>query len=151
MANTTLGKETTISTKMIGATIRTVKVVGTTIFHTDTIEGVLVTSMAECKKAFKARRNPILLRVMTEPSDVPLMKLCSAVLTVNGGVSCHAAIVCNIYGIPCVTGIGGSLSSYDFGQIKNTYYWQQTKLIPLKTKISVTGSEVTFEIPVEIK
>jgi pyruvate,water dikinase len=41
---------------------------------------------------------------MTRPEFVPLMKLASAIVTDDGGITCHAAIVSRELGIPCIIG-----------------------------------------------
>lgn len=46
----------------------------------------------------------VLVTSMTRPEFVPLMKKAAAVVTDEGGVTCHAAIVSRELGIPCVIG-----------------------------------------------
>ena len=46
----------------------------------------------------------ILVTSMTRPEFVPLMKKARAVVTDEGGITCHAAIVSRELGIPCVIG-----------------------------------------------
>ena len=46
----------------------------------------------------------VLLAVMTRPVYVPAMRKASAIVTNEGGVTCHAAIVSRELGIPCVIG-----------------------------------------------
>src|SRR3989344_3522554 len=46
----------------------------------------------------------ILVTSMTRPEFVPLMKMAGAVVTNEGGITCHAAIVSREIGIPCVIG-----------------------------------------------
>ncbi len=41
---------------------------------------------------------------MTHPEFLSLMKQASAIVTDEGGVTCHAAIVARELGIPCVIG-----------------------------------------------
>ena len=41
---------------------------------------------------------------MTRPEFVPLMKKALAVVTDEGGITCHAAIVSRELRIPCITG-----------------------------------------------
>lgn len=41
---------------------------------------------------------------MTRPEFVPLMKMVSGIITDEGGVTCHAAIVSRELRIPCVIG-----------------------------------------------
>ena len=46
----------------------------------------------------------ILVTSMTRPEFVPIMKRAGAVVTNEGGITCHAAIVSRELGIPCVIG-----------------------------------------------
>ncbi len=46
----------------------------------------------------------ILVTGMTRPEFVPLMKKASGIVTDEGGITCHAAIVSRELGIPCVIG-----------------------------------------------
>jgi pyruvate,water dikinase len=48
----------------------------------------------------------VLVTVMTTPDMVPAMKRASGIITDEGGVTCHAAIVSRELGIPCVVGTG---------------------------------------------
>jgi len=64
----------------------------------------------------KVPADGILCAKMTNPDLLPYMTKSLAVLTQNGGVVCHAAIVCREFGIPCIVGIG-SLSLLKEGTI----------------------------------
>src|SRR5207247_1232676 len=46
----------------------------------------------------------ILLTRMTNPDWVPYMKIAGAIVTEDGGTTCHAAIVSREMGIPCIVG-----------------------------------------------
>lgn len=46
----------------------------------------------------------ILVTSMTRPDFVPLMKKAAAIITNEGGMTCHAAIVSRELGIPCIIG-----------------------------------------------
>ena len=50
----------------------------------------------------KMQKGDILVTSMTRPEFVPLMKNASAIVTNEGGITCHAAIVSRELGIPCV-------------------------------------------------
>ena len=52
----------------------------------------------------KFKTNDILVSYATNPNMVPLMKKSSAIITDEGGVTCHAAIVSRELGIPCIIG-----------------------------------------------
>src|SRR6266571_3982977 len=46
----------------------------------------------------------ILVTMMTNPDWVPYMKIAGAIVTEDGGTTCHAAIVSREMGIPCIVG-----------------------------------------------
>nr|CTQ97155.1 Phosphoenolpyruvate synthase (EC 2.7.9.2) [Kibdelosporangium sp. MJ126-NF4] len=48
----------------------------------------------------------VLLTEETDPDWVPLMAEAAALVTAEGGMLCHAAIVARELGVPCVTGVG---------------------------------------------
>lgn len=54
----------------------------------------------------KIQKGDILTTVMTTPDMVPAMKRASGIITDEGGVTCHAAIISRELGIPCVVGTG---------------------------------------------
>ena len=55
-------------------------------------------------KKNKFYQNEILVASMTRPEYLPLMKKAKAIITNEGGITCHAAIVSREFGIPCVVG-----------------------------------------------
>lgn len=52
----------------------------------------------------KVKTGDVLVAVMTTPDYTPAFHRCSAIVTDEGGVTCHAAIVSREYGIPCIIG-----------------------------------------------
>lgn len=52
----------------------------------------------------KIKKGDILVTGMTLPDYVPVMKISSAIITDEGGLTCHAAIVSRELGIPCIVG-----------------------------------------------
>lgn len=56
------------------------------------------------KEIGKVQPGDILVAVMTRPDYVPAMKKAAAIVTDEGGVTCHAAIVSRELGIPCIIG-----------------------------------------------
>ena len=86
------GEERTIITKGLGASpgmaSGTVKIVK----DTDELD--------------KVGDGDILVTVMTTPDMVPAMKRANGIITDEGGVTCHAAIVSRELGISCVVGTG---------------------------------------------
>ena len=50
----------------------------------------------------------ILVTGMTRPEFIPIMKRAAAIVTNEGGITCHAAIVSRELGIPCIIGTGNA-------------------------------------------
>jgi pyruvate,water dikinase len=50
------------------------------------------------------KRGEVLVTAATNPAFVVAMKKASAIVTDEGGVTCHAAILSRELGIPCVIG-----------------------------------------------
>lgn len=50
------------------------------------------------------REGEILVTGMTRPEHVPLMKKAAAIITNEGGITCHAAIVSRELNVPCIIG-----------------------------------------------
>lgn len=68
----------------------------------------------------KFRTGEILVTSMTRPEFVPLMKKAAAVITDEGGITCHAAIVSRELKIPCIIGTKNAtrvLNDGDFVEI----------------------------------
>jgi phosphohistidine swiveling domain-containing protein len=56
------------------------------------------------KELSKFQDGEILVTSMTTPEFVPIMKMAAAIVTDEGGISCHAAIVSRELKIPCIIG-----------------------------------------------
>ncbi len=52
----------------------------------------------------KFKKGEILVTYMTTPEFVPILKKAAAIVTNEGGITCHAAIVSRELGIPCIIG-----------------------------------------------
>jgi len=63
------------------------------------------------------QKGDILVTKMTDPDWVPIMKMASAIVTDEGGMTSHAAIVSRELGIPAVVGTGNATSVIKDGQI----------------------------------
>ncbi|MBU0472361.1 MAG: hypothetical protein KKF89_02130 [Nanoarchaeota archaeon] len=64
-------------------------------------KAVIINSTAEFKKMKKGN---ILLSIMTRPEMIPIIKKASAIVTDEGGITCHAAIISREMKIPCIVG-----------------------------------------------
>mgnify|MGYP001597150263 FL=1 len=63
-----------------------------------------VTILKSPKEIEKIQKGDVLVAPMTSPDYVPAMKKASAIVTNEGGMTSHAAIVSREMGIPCVVG-----------------------------------------------
>ena len=71
----------------------------------------------------------ILVTTMTTPDMVPAMKRANGIVTDEGGVTCHAAIISRELGIPCVAGTG-----------------EATTVLEENTKVTIDGKKgLVFE------
>ncbi len=61
----------------------------------------------DVKDIDKFKSGEILITVMTSPDWVPAMKKAKAIVTDEGGITSHAAIVSRELGVPCIVGTGG--------------------------------------------
>ncbi|MDX1417578.1 MAG: PEP-utilizing enzyme [Candidatus Promineifilaceae bacterium] len=67
--------------------------------------------------AKKLQPGDILITVATEPPWTPLFATAAAVVTDNGGVLSHTAVVAREYRIPAVVGTGRATSTFQDGQL----------------------------------
>ncbi len=89
--------------KVINNKIASNKILTGTIAVKGIVKGVVrVVSSIKVLHSFKA--GEILVASMTAPEYVPAMKKAAAVITDEGGITCHAAIISRELGIPCIVG-----------------------------------------------
>lgn len=62
------------------------------------------------------RKGDILVTGMTAPDWVPYMRVAGAIVTNDGGMTCHAAIVSRELGIPCIVGTENGTEALKTGQ-----------------------------------
>jgi len=67
------------------------------------------------KEAQEFKEGDILITKMTDPDWVPLMKKAAAIVTDEGGMTSHAAIVSRELGIPCIVGTGNATEAIKTG------------------------------------
>ncbi len=60
--------------------------------------------LLDANEGKKMEKGNILVTTMTTPDFVPFMGKAAAIITDEGGVTCHAAIVSREMGIPCIVG-----------------------------------------------
>jgi phosphoenolpyruvate synthase/pyruvate phosphate dikinase len=64
----------------------------------------IVKIILRAKDISKMNKGDILVSIATDPDIVPAMKMAGAIVTEQGGITSHAAIVSRELGIPCVIG-----------------------------------------------
>ncbi len=70
----------------------------------------IVKIIHEISELDKIHKGDVLVTRMTTPDMVPAMQRASAIVTDEGGITCHAAIVSREMGIPCIVGTGNATS-----------------------------------------
>ncbi len=65
-----------------------------------------VVMIKDSSEISRVKEGDILVTQMTSPDMVPAMRKAKAIVTNEGGLTCHAAIVSRELGIPCVVGTG---------------------------------------------
>jgi len=63
----------------------------------------------DVSKISEFKKGEVLVTKMTDPDWVSIFPLASAIITQEGGPTCHAAIVSRELGIPCVVGVNNAL------------------------------------------
>ena len=76
-----------------------------------------VKKIMSVKDIEKLKKGEVLVTRMTDPDWVPIMKLASAIVTDEGGRTCHAAIVSRELGIPCIVGTGNATKILKTGDL----------------------------------
>ncbi len=67
--------------------------------------------------AQKLRKGDLLVTEMTSPDWVPYMKIAAGIITTEGGITSHAAIVSRELGIPCIVGAKDALKVLSEGMV----------------------------------
>jgi len=71
----------------------------------------------DVSKISQFKKGEVLVTKMTDPDWVPVMRLASAIITDEGGKTCHAAIISRELGIPAIVGTGKATQVLKTGQI----------------------------------
>ncbi len=72
--------------------------------------------IAQVSKANLFKKGEILVTKMTDPDWLPIMRNASAIVTDEGGKTCHSAIVARELGIPAIVGTGKATKVLKGGQ-----------------------------------
>jgi len=73
--------------------------------------------LKSAKEIDKIQKGDVLVAKMTSPDYVPAMKKAVAIITDEGGMTCHAAIVSRELGIPCIVGSSNATTLLKDGQV----------------------------------
>ncbi|MFQ5621070.1 MAG: PEP-utilizing enzyme [Candidatus Nanoarchaeia archaeon] len=84
------------------------------VVHTGKCEGV-VKKIMTAKELDKMEEGDVLVCPMTNPDYMPAIKKAKAIVTDEGGVLCHAAIVSREFEIPCIVGTKIATKALDDG------------------------------------
>jgi pyruvate,water dikinase len=99
----------------------------------------------------KIEQGDILVTKMTNPDMVPAMKRAAAILTDEGGLTSHAAIVSREMGVPCVVGTGDATKVLKEGQVvtvdatQGVVYSGKIEIAPPKEEVAIPRA---YEAPV---
>jgi pyruvate,water dikinase len=126
----------------------------------------------DISKISKFKKGEVLVTKMTDPDWVPVMRIASAIVTAEGGRTCHAAIIGRELGVPtivgthiatkvlkngqeitvdCVTGQGRVFSGKIPFKIKR-YNLEKIPKLPVKICLNIGAPESAFKysfLPVE--
>ena len=68
------------------------------------LDVVFTSNSGVAKKLMKSHTPFVWVRWMTEPSEMRIIEAAVGVMTIDGGITCHAAIVCAGMRKPCMVG-----------------------------------------------
>lgn len=90
--------------KLNNATPKNIKEIKGLIAFKGKISGETMVSYSSKEMMKKIKKGDILVTSMTTPDFVPAMKKASAIITDEGGITCHAAIISRELEKPCIVG-----------------------------------------------
>jgi len=96
----------------------------------------------------KIKKGDVLVTVMTNPDMVPAMKRAAAIITDEGGITCHAAIVSREMGIPCIVGTEHATRILKHSKIVTVY---ATKGIVYEGAVAKAKSSMEYKKMKDIK
>ncbi len=108
----------------------------------------------DVKEIDKVKEGDILVTKMTTPDMVPAMKKAAAIVTDEGGLTCHAAIVSRELGTPCVVGTKKATEILKDGMIvtvdgeKGIVYEGEIKKVEEEKKPEVTTTAIVQQVPI---
>ena len=102
----------------------------------------------------KVEKGDVLVAKMTTPDWVPAMQKAGAIVTNEGGMTCHAAIVSREMGIPCVVGTYQATELLQDGQIITVHATQgiiyEGKIEIIEEKKEIVDEHIKTKIKVKV-
>jgi pyruvate,water dikinase len=114
----------------------------------------IVTSPEEINKV---KEGDVLVAKMTSPDYVPAMKKAVAIITDEGGMTSHAAIVSRELGVPCVVGTGKATEILKEGDIvtvdgeRGIIYKGEAKIVSSTKQMETVGARMKAYPPTATK
>ncbi len=99
-----------------------------------------VRMISDVSKIGQFKQGEVLVTKMTDPDWVPIMRLASAIITDEGGKTCHSAIVSRELGIPCIVGTEKATRIFKTGQ-----------MVSVDCTQGLNGRVFEGEVPFEVK
>ena len=96
------------------------QLIGQIAFGSDKIikgKVIIIKDKSELKTKKSLIKNKILVAIQTSPHFIPYLKQAKAIVTDEGGLTCHAAIIAREFQIPCIVGTKNATS-----KLKNNQY-----------------------------
>jgi len=78
---------------------------------------IIIKDKAELKTKSHLINGKVLVAIQTTPHFIPYMKTAKAIITDEGGLTCHAAIVSRELELPCIIGTGNATSILKDGDL----------------------------------
>lgn len=114
---TTIDKTTIVNNEAKSAVVQETAPILKGISASPGIGSGIVKILKSPKEIDKIKTGDVLVAPMTSPDYVPAMKKASAIVTNEGGMTSHAAIVSREMGIPCVVGTKTGTKTLNEGDI----------------------------------
>lgn len=114
---TTIDKTTVVNNEAKSAVVQETAPILKGISASPGIGSGVVKILKSPKEIDKIKTGDVLVAPMTSPDYVPAMKKASAIVTNEGGMTSHAAIVSREMGIPCVVGTKTGTKTLNEGDI----------------------------------
>lgn len=68
----------------------------------------LVKIVKNVDELYKIKQGDVIVTPMTTPDYIPVFRKLSGIVTDDGGITCHAAIISREFSIPCIVGTGNA-------------------------------------------